>query len=81
MVHQAPRRAGLTIAESGNRSTRDISTAFVWLCRLDGAVAVEDDAAPELQARVVDKPTFQRVLKQLAKAGLLRERVVPRPAV
>ncbi len=35
-------------------------------------------ADPE-QARVIDKPAFQRVLKRLAKVGLLQERVVPRP--
>ncbi len=44
---------------------------FIWLYRLDGAVAVEYDAAPELQARVIDKLAFQRALKRLAKAGLL----------
>ncbi len=59
---------------------------FIWLYRLDGAVAVEYDfekvcADPELQARLIDKPAFQRAFRRLAKTGLLRERVVPRPAV
>ncbi len=49
----------------------------------DGIGTVQYDfktvcADPELQARIVDKVAFQRLIEQMARAGLDRERVVPR---